>query len=47
MEYRVLAQGDATNFGWIIPIPGAFVELLEDDAANFEELRELTAPAQE
>lgn len=44
IEYNVRYEGDAEDFGWIIPISGAFVELAEADAALFDEYRSLTAP---
>lgn len=44
IEYNVRYDGNASDFGWIIPIPGAFVDLEEADAALFDEYRSLTAP---
>ncbi|MFT4627325.1 MAG: hypothetical protein ACI8PZ_006009 [Myxococcota bacterium] len=44
VTYRVTWEGDAAEFGWLIPIPGTFVGLVDADAARFDTLRELTAP---
>ncbi len=43
-EYRIHYQGDATEFGWVIPTFGAFQSIEERDGSRFAELEELTAP---
>ena len=45
VDYRVEYEGDAADFGWVIPIPGAFVSLKEADAALFDTYRACTQPA--
>jgi hypothetical protein len=44
VTYSVTWEGDAPDFGWIIPVPGAFVELADADADRFDALRAETAP---
>ena len=44
VDYRVEYEGDAADFGWVIPIPGAFVSLKEADAALFDTYRACTQP---
>ena len=43
-DYRVLYQGDAADFGWVLPFPGAFVSLADGSSTAFDALREGTAP---
>jgi Uncharacterized protein conserved in bacteria (DUF2330) len=43
-DYRVLYSGDAADFGWVLPFPGAFVSLADGSSAAFDDLREGTAP---
>ncbi len=43
-SYRVSYEGDAAAFGWVIPIPGAFVSLEDGDGEVFDGLAEVTAP---
>ncbi len=44
VEYLVDYGGELDDFGWVIPIPGAFVELSEGDPARFDDLAEATFP---
>ena len=44
VEYLVDYGGDQVDFGWVIPIPGAFDTLEEGDPARFEELAWQTGP---
>ncbi len=44
VTYRVGWEGDAPEFGWLIPVPGDFVSLADADAERFDALREVTAP---
>jgi len=44
VEYQVTYTGDATDFGWIIPIPSEFVSLEDGDAARFDALRDVSQP---
>lgn len=44
VSYRVTYEGDAANFGWVIPIPSPFVSLDDGDEEDFLSLEELTAP---
>lgn len=43
-SYRVTYEGDAASFGWVIPVPGAFVSLSDGEDRVFEDLESLTAP---
>ena len=43
VDYKVIYQGGATEFGWVLPIPGAFLNL-EDSTADFEALFAATNP---
>ena len=47
VDYRVEYEGDAADFGWVIPIPGAFVSLKEADAELFDTYRACTQPVVE
>jgi hypothetical protein len=47
VDYRVEYEGDAADFGWVIPIPGAFVSLKEADPALFDSYRSCTQPVVE
>ena len=42
--YRVEYDGDADDFGWLIPAFGEFVSLEEADAAEFDDLRAWSQP---
>ena len=44
VEYLIRYQGDATEFGWVIPTFGAFQSIEERDGSRFAELEDLTAP---
>jgi hypothetical protein len=45
VEYRVRYEGNADDFGWVIPIPGRFDSLVEGDASLFDALEAATAPS--
>lgn len=47
VEYRVLATGDAPDFGWIIPIPGEFLDLQAEEGEIFRDLNAATDPREE
>ncbi|MDP6931726.1 MAG: DUF2330 domain-containing protein, partial [Myxococcota bacterium] len=44
VEYLVTFDGSAETFGWVIPIPGEFVELDEGDVDRFTTLRTWSEP---
>lgn len=44
VDYRVEYEGDAADFGWVIPIPGPFVSLNEADTELFDLYRACTQP---
>jgi hypothetical protein len=44
VDYRVEYEGNAADFGWVIPIPDAFVSLEEADVALFDTYRRCTQP---
>ena len=44
VSYRTLYDGDAENFGWVIPIFGEFISLEDGDDDRFDSLREHTQP---
>ena len=44
VSYAVNYKGDATSFGWVIPIPGAFQSLIDGDLADFSALLDQTNP---
>lgn len=44
VSYLVNYTGDATDFGWLIPIYGEFTSLEEGDVSTFEDLHDLTQP---
>jgi len=44
VEYRAHYDGNAADFGWIIPVPGPVSDVAEGDAGRFDALAELTAP---
>jgi hypothetical protein len=44
VDYRVSFYGDATDFGWIIPIFGDFVSLQDGNDDDFDNLLSLTQP---
>ena len=45
VTYRVDYGGNPSEFGWVIPVPGDFVDLYEADEERFDALRRETAPA--
>jgi len=47
VAYRILAERDASDFGWVIPIPGPFVDLADGDEDDFTRLRAATAPEED
>lgn len=47
VDYRVLYNGDTTDFGWVIPIPGDFVSLKDTPDGTFDDLREATRPLED
>jgi hypothetical protein len=47
VTYEVGFYGDAADFGWIVPIPGTFVAMVDADPARIDDLRSATAPAVE
>jgi hypothetical protein len=47
VDYRVLYEGDTETFGWVIPIPGAFVSLEDGEADDFTDLRDATRPEED
>ncbi|MFZ5477637.1 MAG: DUF2330 domain-containing protein [Myxococcota bacterium] len=47
VDYRVLYDGDTETFGWIIPVPGAFVSLADGDSDDFSEIRDATMPLED
>ena len=44
VEYLVRYEGNAQDFGWVIPIPGDFVALQDGDEDDFTPLRDQTQP---
>jgi hypothetical protein len=44
VTYNTQVSGDASDFGWIVPLSGDFVAIEEGDPAVFDALREPTAP---
>jgi hypothetical protein len=44
VDYRVEYEGDAADFGWVIPIPGAFASLKEANLELFDTYRNCTQP---
>lgn len=44
VSYNVHYDGNAEDFGWIIPIFGEFVSMADGDEARFDALREATQP---
>jgi hypothetical protein len=44
VSYRVTYDGDASEFGWVIVVPGTVSEVAEGNEADFELLREATDP---
>jgi hypothetical protein len=44
VDYRVEYEGDAADFGWVIPIPAPFVSLQDADGALFDTYRACTQP---
>ena len=44
VEYQIQYNGDAEDFGWIIPIFGEMVEIQEGDVSRFEQYDEYTRP---
>jgi len=45
VTYEVRYEGDAEAFGWLIPIPGAFVDLADGDANALAQLSSRSAPS--
>ena len=43
-EYRVRYSGDASDFGWVIPVPGANVVVEEGSEERFVTIEDATAP---
>lgn len=44
IEYKVVYEGDAEDFGWIIPVPGVVSEVSVVEQDRFDQLAEATAP---
>ncbi len=44
VEYLVSYGSDQAEFGWVVPVPGAFVELAEGQADRFDDFGWHTAP---
>ena len=44
VEYQIQYNGDAEDFGWIVPIFGEMVDIQEGDASRFEQYDEYTRP---
>lgn len=44
VDYRVIYQGAAQDFGWVLPIPGAFLSLGDGEVEDFEALAAATDP---
>lgn len=44
VSYRVRYHGDADDFAWIIPVPGAVLSVDEGDSTVFDRLSVVTAP---
>lgn len=44
VEFEVLYEGDATSFGWMIPVFGDLVEVAEGEDGRLEALLEASAP---
>ena len=44
VSYLVHYDGDASDFGWVVPVPGAFQSLTEGSEDDFLRLTELTQP---
>jgi hypothetical protein len=44
VDYEVHYTGNASDFGWIIPIPGEVAEVAEIPTTRFDELSSYTAP---
>lgn len=44
VTYEVVYDGDAADFGWVIPVSGPFVSIVDADESLFGLLREATAP---
>lgn len=44
VSYEVTWQGDAADFGWVLPVPGAFLGLADAEPARFEDLRWASQP---
>lgn len=47
VDYRILYNGDTTDFGWVIPIPGDFVSLEDTPDGTFDDLRTATRPLED
>lgn len=47
VSYNVQYEGDAEEFGWVIPVFGEFSSMEDGDQGLFEELNRSTAPAVE
>lgn len=44
VTYEVVYEGDATDFGWVVPIPGEVLEVVDGDAERLARLRTTSAP---
>ena len=44
VSYRVEYDGDAADFGWVIPVPGEVQTVSDGDEGDFDLLRDATAP---
>jgi hypothetical protein len=47
VDWRVIYQGDAEAFGWVVPFAGSFASLEDGDPALFDSLRALTDPQED
>ena len=44
VTYRVEFEGDAADFGWVIPISDEFVSIIDAEESRFTELRDASQP---
>lgn len=44
VSYSVTYEGDATDFGWVIVVPGTVSSVTEGEQADFDQLRDATDP---
>jgi hypothetical protein len=47
VTYEVTYAGNAADFGWIVPVPGDFVSIVEADPQRFADLDGISAPVVE